>query len=141
MQSEAHQVISGIVASLEKAWNAADGKAFAASFADDSDFVTIRGDRQKGRDAIEGGHAAIFASIYKGSSIAYRVVAAREIATNVLLGHVESELSAPVGPLAGVNNAVATVILRREQSGWQLVAFHNTLVAQSAPQPRHNTDA
>ena len=66
-----------IVGQLEAAWNAMDGAAFAAPFADDADFVNIRGEHHRGKPAIAAGHTAIFKSIYAGSSVALTCEAAR----------------------------------------------------------------
>jgi uncharacterized protein (TIGR02246 family) len=60
--------LESIVARLEAAWNAMDGTAFAAAFATDADFVTIRGEHYRGRPAIAAGHSAIFRTIYSGST-------------------------------------------------------------------------
>jgi hypothetical protein len=57
-----------IVNQLEAAWNGMDGSAFAAPFAGDADFVTIRCAHFRGRSAIAAGHAAIFRTIYAGPS-------------------------------------------------------------------------
>lgn len=57
-----------IVAQLEAAWNAMDGPAFAARFAFDADFVTIRGEHFRERPAIAAGHSAIFRTNYAGST-------------------------------------------------------------------------
>ena len=61
------------VRQLEIAWNAMDGAAFGASFAADADFVNIRGEHFRGRAAIAAGHAAIFKTIYAGSTNHYIV--------------------------------------------------------------------
>jgi uncharacterized protein (TIGR02246 family) len=44
MNSNAMQIVSEIVNELEKGWNAADGAGFARPFAEDADFVNIRGE-------------------------------------------------------------------------------------------------
>jgi hypothetical protein len=41
---EEHAAFETIVGQLEAAWNAMDGSAFAAPFAENADFVTIRGE-------------------------------------------------------------------------------------------------
>ena len=61
------------VHSLEAAWNAGDGDAFAAPFAADADFVNVRAEHHRGRQAIAAGHTAIFRSIYAGSTNQYIV--------------------------------------------------------------------
>jgi uncharacterized protein (TIGR02246 family) len=90
-----------IVNQLEAAWNGMDGSAFAAPFAGDADFVTIRGEHFRGRSAIGAGHAAIFRTIYGGSTVRFKVESARPLRPDVALLHVRSVLNAPSGPLAG----------------------------------------
>jgi uncharacterized protein (TIGR02246 family) len=53
---------------LERAWNEAEGRAFGEPFTADADFVDIRGEHHS-REAIAAGHQAIFASVYRGSSV------------------------------------------------------------------------
>ena len=65
---------------METAWKAGDGAAFAAPFAEDADFVNIRGEHFRGRDTIARGHDEIFRTIYAGSSI---VVQSRSIVSSV----------------------------------------------------------
>ena len=125
----ATDIVATTASILEDGWNTASGERFAEPFADDADFVTIRGERHQGRTAIARGHAAIFASIYRGSRVAYEVLAARRLAGDVVLGHVQGTLNAPTGPLAGTHTAVASLVLVRSGERWQIAAFHNTLVA------------
>jgi uncharacterized protein (TIGR02246 family) len=66
--AEDRAALTSVVGRLEAAWNAMDGVAFAAPFASDADFVTIRGEHFRGRPAIAAGHAAIFRTIYAGST-------------------------------------------------------------------------
>ena len=47
--------IRAAIKSVEDAWNAHDGKAFAAPFAADADYVVVNGTFIKGRAAIEQG--------------------------------------------------------------------------------------
>ncbi|MFL5576040.1 MAG: SgcJ/EcaC family oxidoreductase [Gemmatimonadaceae bacterium] len=128
--------LAEVVRRLEAAWNAMDGAAFAADFADDADFVNIRGEHFRGRPAIAAGHAAILGTIYAGSTNRYTVEAARLLRPEVALVHVHSRLDAPHGPLAGRHTARFSLVLTREPSGWQIVAFHNTLEPTPGPPPR-----
>jgi uncharacterized protein (TIGR02246 family) len=118
-----------IVAQLEAAWNGMDGPAFAAPFASDADFVTIRGEHLRGRPAIAAGHSAIFRTIYTGSTIRLTVENARLLRTDVALVHVHSVLDAPTGPLAGRHRARFSLVLTREPEGWVIAALHNTIEA------------
>src|SRR4029453_7517956 len=108
----AHEkIVSDIVGELERAWNSSDGAAFARPFTDDADFVNIRGEHFRTREAITKGHQGIFNTIYKGSVVRYQVIGARAIAPGVLLAHVKSALKAPTGPLAGEHSSLFTVVL------------------------------
>lgn len=119
--------IDALVTSLEAAWNAGDADAFAALFAVDTDFVNIRAEHHQGRPAVAAGHAAIFRTIYAGSTNRYTIVAARLIATDVALVHVQAVLDAPSGPLAGRSRALFSMVLVRVSPEWQIASFHNTL--------------
>ena len=122
-------VAQGLMTRLEEAWNAADGAAFAEPFSADADFVAIRGDLHTGSTAIAEGHQQIFDTIYAGSTVAYRVLQAREIAGGVILAHVRGTIAAPSGPLAGEHTATATVVLALHGDDYEIAAFHNTLVS------------
>lgn len=124
----ADQTVANVVNELEKAWNAADGVAFARPFAEDADFVNIRGEHHRTREAIAKGHEAIFNSVYKGSVVRMQVAAVRTLAPTVLLAHVKSTLKVPVGPLAGEHSALFSLVLVRDRDNWSVAAFHNTLV-------------
>ena len=124
--------IERLVHQLEAAWNAMDGAAFAAPFADDADFVNVRGEHFRGRPAIEAGHAGIFGSVYAASVNEYTVEAARLLRPEVALVHVRSQLEVPGGPLAGRHRARFSLLCTREARGWEIAAFHNTLQAATA---------
>jgi uncharacterized protein (TIGR02246 family) len=119
--------IEAIVANLEAAWNAGDGEAYAAPFSPDADFVTIRAEHFRGRDAIASGHAGIFWTIYAGSVNRYTVESVRLLRPDVALVHVHAVLDAPSGPMAGRHMARFSAVLTREAGGWQIASLHNTL--------------
>jgi len=124
--------IDALVHSLDSAWNAGDGDAFAAPFAPDADFVNVRAEHHRGRPAIAAGHAGIFRSIYAGSTNHYVVKSARLLTGDVALVHVDATLDVPSGPLAGRMQALFSMVLVRDGRDWQIASFHNTLV----PPPR-----
>lgn len=128
MNSDDRQIVADVVRELEKAWNAADGEGFGRPFAGDADFVNIRGDHFRTREAIAKGHQGIFNSIYKGSTVRFEVVSVRGIAPTVLLAHVKSALKAPTGPLAGEHGSLFSLVLVHYDDDWRIAAFHNTLV-------------
>ena len=110
-----------------------DGSAFAAPFAADADFVTIRGEHFRGRAAIAAGHAAIFRTICAGSTNHYTVEAARLLRPEVALVPVHASLDVPNGPLAGRHGARFTLVLAKGRDGWEIAALHNTVVAAPGP--------
>ena len=119
--------IEGIVTKLESAWNAGDGPAFGEPFASDADFVTIRAEHFRGREAIANGHSAIFRTIYAGSSNRLTVDSLRLLRPGVALVHVTAVLDVPSGPLAGRHTALFSAVLTQGSSGWEIASFHNTL--------------
>lgn len=112
---------------LQDAWNAGDGTAFGASMAEDADFVTIRADRLKGRDAIVASHQHIFSTFYAGSRNELSLESARMIDDRVALVHARSLLQAPTGPLAGRHEARLSLVLVPADQGWEITSFHITL--------------
>jgi uncharacterized protein (TIGR02246 family) len=125
--------LEDIVRRLEAAWNAMDGAAFAVEFAEDADFVNVRGEHVRGAAAIAAGHAAIFATIYAGSTNAYTLETARLLRPDVALVHVSARLDVPAGPLAGRHQARFSLVLTGESGGWRVAAFHNTPDAAGTP--------
>ena len=119
--------IEGIVTRLESAWNAGDGAAFGEPFASDADFVNIRAEHFRGREAIADGHSAIFRTIYAGSRNRLTVDSLRPLRSGVALVHVAATLEVPSGPLAGHHTALFSAVLTKGPSGWEIASFHNTL--------------
>jgi uncharacterized protein (TIGR02246 family) len=133
LSSTERTAFENIVRQLEAAWNALDGSAFAAPFAADADFVNVRGEHFRGRDAIAHGHSMIFRTIYAGSSNQYTTESARLLRPDVGLVHVYAKLSVPEGPLAGRHNARFSLVLTRQGGRWEIAALHNTLEASPGP--------
>jgi uncharacterized protein (TIGR02246 family) len=126
--TDATSVATRLITHLEETWNRSDGAAFGEAFADDSDFVDKRGVHHRGRAAIAAGHQAIFDSIYAGSRVRYELDGARRIAPALIVAVVSATLDAPHGPLQGTNHARFTLTITDGAPGWQINAFHNTLV-------------
>ena len=124
-----------VLQKLEQGWNDGDGARFAEPFADDADFVDIRGQHHRGQEAIAAGHHGIFQSVYRGSQIKYALTHIRALTDDVALMHSTGNLSAPSGPMAGQHEARQTIVLKREGDGWKIASFHNTVVAPMAPRP------
>ena len=116
-----------IIEGMQSAWNAGDGAGFGAPMTEDADFVTIRGDHLRGREAIVASHTGIFATIYAGSRNHLTLESSRLLRDDVALIHVRSVLEAPSGPLAGRHGARFSAVLLREGARWRITSFHITL--------------
>src|SRR5215207_4666556 len=101
MTENARDPAAAILRRMEDAWNAADGAGFGAAFAEDADFIDIRGDHHRGRAAIAHGHQAILDTIYRGSTNRYELIDARPLGDAVLVALARATLRVPGGPLAG----------------------------------------
>jgi uncharacterized protein (TIGR02246 family) len=128
--------IRAIVQSVQDGWNAHDGKAFAAPFTADADYVIVNGDYIKGRDAIEKGHTQIFSTIYKDSRNAATVRSVRFIRPDVAVAHVEWNLEYSMGGGTRKGHAINTMVLTKEGGKWGIAVFQNTPIQpQDGPPP------
>jgi uncharacterized protein (TIGR02246 family) len=118
--------VRAIVKSVEDGWNAHDGKAFAAPFAADADYVVVNGMYIKGRDEIERGHVQIFSTFYRESRNAATVKSLRFIRPDVAVAHVEWNLE--VRPGGEKARALSTMLMTKDGGKWSIAAFQNTPV-------------
>lgn len=125
-----------VVGQLQTAWNAMDGAAFAAPFAEDADFVNILGEHFRGRERVAAGHVGIFRSIYAGSTVDMKLERVRLLRPDVALAHVHSILDVPQGLLVGRHVARFSMVLTRGTRGWEIAAFHNTRMDGERTMPR-----
>jgi uncharacterized protein (TIGR02246 family) len=130
--ADASAIAEETLARLERAWNAGDGTAFGVAFADDADFVDIRGGRHRGRDAVAAGHQALFDTLYAGSTVRYQLETARMITPGSLVAIAGAALDTPAGPAAGISHARLTAVLTPDDEAWSVAVFHNTRVASDA---------
>src|SRR4051794_4438634 len=111
MSTRPASVATAVLTELQDAWNGADGARYGAAFADDSDFVTIRGEHFRGADVIGAGHQGILDSIYRGSTVKMELDVAREVQPGSYLAVATSTLDAPSGPLQGRHNSRMTLVI------------------------------
>jgi uncharacterized protein (TIGR02246 family) len=127
LTAEDRAALVSTVGWLEAAWNNMDGLAFAAPFASDAYFVTIRGERFRGRTAIAAAHEAMFRTGYAGSTNRCITEGIRLLRPEVALVHVYSVLDAPSGSLGGRHGARLSLVLTKEADGWEIAALHCTM--------------
>lgn len=132
--------IRQIVQQVQDGWNAHDGKAFAAPFAEDADYVIVNGQHIKGRMAIETGHTGIFTTIYKDSRNVATIKSIRFLRSDVGLVHVEWNLEFRIGGELKKGHAMNSMVMTKDKGKWSIAAFHNTPI-QPGPAKGGNTDA
>ncbi|MFD0009185.1 SgcJ/EcaC family oxidoreductase [Streptomyces sp. NPDC127178] len=123
--------IRALWAEMARGWAAGDATLFAASFAADCDFTTVRGEKPPGRDGIAAGHAALFDGPYAGTALDAQVRAVRFLRPELATVEAESTVTAPGGEHLTTTHALA-VVERTAEGRWLIVAFHNMI-----PAPRH----
>jgi uncharacterized protein (TIGR02246 family) len=118
--------IRQLVQQLQDGWNAHDGKAFAAPFAVDADYVVVNGMTIKGREEIEKGHTGIFTTVYKESHNVATIKGVRFLRADVAIAHVEWNLEFTVGGETKKAHAMNSLVLTKDGGKWSIAAFQNT---------------
>lgn len=132
-QAADETALKQVVKQVEDGWNAHDGKAFAAPFASDADYVVVNGMQIKGREAIEKGHVGIFTSIYKDSHNTGTVKSIRFLRPGVAVVHVEWNLEYTAGGQPTKAKAINTMVMTKDGGKWSIAAFQNTPVQGQRP--------
>lgn len=115
-----------IVQQVQDAWNAHDGKAFAAPFAPDADYVVVNGMYVKGREDIERGHTDIFTTIYKDSRNVATIKSVRFLRPDVAVAHVEWNLEFKMNGEPQKGHGITTMVMTKDGGKWSIAAFQNT---------------
>lgn len=124
-----------LAAACEKAHNKHDAKAFAALFAPDGDFTSVKGMNARGRKEIEEFHRPMFeGDMSKGNpSFKNAVLKIDEVRVRFLRPDVASVdmlwtqtgSVAPDGKDRGTRKGLASWVATREEGAWQVAVMHN----------------
>ena len=106
------QNLREVIKGLEMAWNNGDSVAWSAFFAEDADFINIRGGLFNGRSNIERGHRAIFDTIYNGSANKITVKKMRFASSDVAIVFLIAELKVTQAGLPPVLHARPTLVTK-----------------------------
>ena len=116
-----------LVQKCVEGWNKGSGEAFAAQFAEDSDYVVVNGTHIRGRRQNASAHQQIFDTFYKGTKLWVRVKSVRLLKPDVMLIHSVSKVLKPGDTDASPEpEAIQTWIVSRHGNEWLIDAFHNT---------------
>lgn len=134
------QTLRELVSAQTEAWNRQDAVAWSKDFTPDAQFINIVGTVFQGHAEIEKRHAAIFASIFKGSQDRVTVRALIFPAPDVALVDTVHEVTGHTGLPPGVQNTEEGLlrtqmryVMKRTDGTWRIVAGQNTDVK---PAPR-----
>lgn len=130
-RAEDDAAIRKIASRLQDGWNKGDGKAFAAPFAEDADYVVVNGMRIKGRDTIAAGHQRIFDTVYKDSHNTATVQSVRFIRDDVAVAHIEWHLKFRENAVEREGKAMCSMVMTKKNGEWSIIAFHNTPIASA----------
>ena len=133
LESE-RQALTDVIKQMEDAWNGGDAEGFAAPMAENVDFITIRADHLRGREAVVDSHKDVLSTFYAGSTNRFHVESLRMLREDVALAHVRAVLESPSGPLEGRHEATYSLVLLKDNGKWEATSFHITL---ATPTPNH----
>jgi uncharacterized protein (TIGR02246 family) len=122
------QAIQQLVTSLEKSWNLHDARMYAEPFAEDAEFTTVFGHVNIGRKIIEEGHALVFSTIFKNSSITITGTRMRFIKPDVVSVALRWEMNGARlrdENLSMTRKGLLNWILVYQNERWEIVVAHN----------------
>ncbi len=115
------------------AWNGGDAAAWSKDFVPDADFINIVGTVFEGREQIEQRHAAIFATLFKGSQarVTVRRIAFLDADTAVVdtTHEVTAYAGLPPGVQAtepGLLRTQMRYVMKRSEGQWRIAFGQNT---------------
>src|SRR5262245_44531946 len=124
MKSTDELGIDGLVQNCVDGWNAADGAAYARSFAPDAEFTAIHGLKAKGREVIAKGHNEILSTVFRGSRISAKVESIRFLRTDVAAVDVTFRFIGDLRPF-GIEQTSCGLVCTKEGDVWSIVVFRN----------------
>ncbi|KIT15361.1 SgcJ/EcaC family oxidoreductase [Jannaschia aquimarina] len=116
------------VPAFTSAWMVRDGRALAALFAEDADFVNVVGIWWEDRNAIERAHSYALTSFFAETRLAAGRVKIRDLG-GVAVIHARMALSgqrAPDGGRAQTRTTILSFVLERRANGWTCISAQNT---------------
>lgn len=129
--------IRALVGGIAHAWNAHDMQAYARLFAQDADWVNIRGNRWRGADAIRDEHVAVHERFYRRSQVSFSEVTVRMLAPDVAVVHARETMrgsDVPARANISPESQMSLVVVRRDGQ-WKIANGQNTNIATPAPSP------
>jgi uncharacterized protein (TIGR02246 family) len=114
-----------VLVAFAEAWNRGDAAAFARLFTTNATYVAWIGDLLQGRREIADVHAQVFDAWQPGQQVRLQAIHSRLLDAN-------TAVVVAVGGLGRGSIAFdkfQTFVLLRQDSAWQIAAFHNTAMS------------
>ncbi len=114
---------------MMEGWNRGCCEAFAAPFADEMGFIAFDGTRFRRREDIVRFHDPLLKTHLKGTRLVGEITNVRFLSADVALMHVDGD-TVPRGHSkpARERHSIQTLVARKRDGRWELVAFQNTRV-------------
>lgn len=127
MSSSAHALLERLPERFAHAWNQRDVDALFGSYADDADFIDMRGALLHGRDAMISRHREWFETTLAHSSLGITTVKVRLISRRVAVVHgVWHMRGHAAGAYLPVRTGIISMVAVRRDGAWTIVSAQNT---------------
>jgi len=121
------EAIRGLYRATMEGWNAGSGEAFAAPFAEESDFIAFDGSHFRGRDEIARFHDPLFKTHLRGTRLVGDVTDIHFVSPDVAVLHAHGgTIMRGKSRPAPERDSLQTMVAVRRDDRWELVAFQNT---------------
>ncbi len=117
-----------LVDRIVESFNTRNAPAFANLFADDAEFVTIFGNRMRGREAISAGHQMVFETLLAGTHIKATGVDVMPLGDDVAMMHAtwtRERLPDATPKTLPPGSGIFTFVARKTANDWKLVGATN----------------
>ncbi len=135
--------VRALVQKCIEGWNKGSGEAFAAQFAEDSDFIVANGMHIKGRRENASSHQQTFDTFMKGTRLSIQIKSVRFLKPDVALMHTVSKVLKPGESDASPEPEFRqTWTVSKRGKEWLIDAFQNTPIQRQsgqAPKPPPTT--
>ena len=121
--------IRNLYQQLLDAWGRGDGRAYAAQFTEDADYVAFEGSHTKGRQEIASSHQPLFDRWLKGTRLTGRIESIRFLSPEVCLVHATGGTLFPgeTNPRPS-RDSIQTLVATKRDGIWRFTAFHNNRI-------------
>jgi uncharacterized protein (TIGR02246 family) len=111
--------IRSLLARSYDAWARGDGDAYAACFAEKSDYITFNGMLLRGRSENARLHGSLFKGVLRGTALSAEIETLELLASNVALVHTSGTRR---------KKSYQTYVLVKSEGHWLIRSFQNTRV-------------